>query len=282
MAPSRITERLAASRPNGALLPYFTNGFPDVAATAEFIRRADRLGVACVEVGIPYSDSIADGPVIQSSFHAALAGGHRLEHAFDMAAQLRPTVGCALIAMLSYSMVHRYGLNRFMVAAAQAGFDGVILPDVPVEEAAPTSKAARDARLAYIGLVAPTTNATRLHATVENSSGFVYQIATAGTTGERDSLAATLEKETAALRKLTTLPVCAGFGVSTADHVREVCRFADGAIVGSALVRRIQEGIDSGLDSAALADAVQHTLEELISGTGPTATGANHVSSPEP
>ncbi len=270
MVASRIEAQLAASRPHGALLPYFTSGFPDVAATAEFVRRADRLGVAAVEIGIPYSDSIADGSVIQSSFHAALAGGHRLQHTFDMVTQLRSTISCAIIAMLSYSMVHRLGLRRFMEEASRVGFDGVILPDVPVEESAPTSKAAQDAGLSYIGLVAPTTSPARLRATVAGSSGFVYQIATAGTTGERTSLADTLKSETAALRELTTLPICAGFGVSTADHVREVCGFADGAIVGSALVRRIQEGTNAGLGASALADSVQRTLEDLISGTQPS------------
>lgn len=274
MVASRITERLAATRPHGALLPYFTSGFPDVDATAEFIRRADHLGVAAVELGIPYSDSIADGPVIQSSFHAALDRGHQLQHALDLVAQLRPTTHCAIIAMLSYSMVHRFGLQSFMQEAHRSGFDGVILPDVPVEESTPTSKAAQDAGLSYIGLVAPTTSPTRREATVRNCSGFVYQIATAGTTGERASLADTLGSEIASLRELTALPICVGFGVSSASHVREVCGFADGAIVGSALVRRIQEGIDARLDSSALADSVQAALSELVSGTTPSRAGS--------
>lgn len=264
---SRITERLSRSRPHGALMPYFTCGFPDVAATGAFVRRADALGVPVVELGVPFSDSIADGRVIQSSFHAALAQGHRLEHALDLISELRPTVQCAIVTMLSYSIVFKFGLERFMTSAARAGVDGVILPDVPVEESLPASRSAANAGLDYIGLVAPTTSPARRKLTAEHSSGFVYQIATAGTTGERGTLADTLKTETTALRSMTPLPICTGFGVSTAEHVWEVCRVSDGAIVGSALVRRIQEGIDAGHDRDALGDTVQEALEALLAGT---------------
>ena len=267
MTQCRITERLVASRPGGSLVPYFTSGFPDVATTAEIIRRADRLQVAAVEIGIPYSDSIADGPVIQTSFHAALSRGHRVADSFRMVAELRPKVECALIAMLSYSIVHKLGPERFMADAANAGFDGLILPDVPIEEARPISAAANRAGLCHIGLVAPTTDADRRRNIVENSSGFVYQIAASGTTGERVSVAGALEAEVAALRQSTSLPICVGFGISTAEHVRSVCRFADGAIVGSALVRRISEGVESGLDRSDLADSVEQVMADLLTGT---------------
>lgn len=267
MTQCRITERLIAARPGGSLVPYFTSGFPDVATTAEIIRRADRLQVAAVEIGIPYSDSIADGPVIQASFHAALSRGHRVADAFRMVAELRSTVECALIAMLSYSIVHKLGLQRFMADAANAGFDGVILPDVPIEEARPISAEAKRAGLCHIGLVAPTTDTERRRKIVEGSSGFVYQIATAGTTGERASVASALEEKVAALRQSTSLPICVGFGISTAEHVRSVCRYADGAIVGSALVRRLGEGVESGLDRDGIADSVEQALADLLTGT---------------
>jgi len=267
MTNCRITDRLVAARPGGALVPYFTSGFPDVATTAEIIRRADRLGAPAVEIGIPYSDSIADGPMIQASFHAALSRGYRVAHAFRMVAELRPTVDCALIAMLSYSIVHKLGLVRFMADAADAGFDGVVLPDVPIEESRPISMEANRAGICHIGLVAPTTDAERRRKIVEGSSGFVYQIATAGTTGERTCVAGAIEAEVAALRQLTSLPICVGFGISTADHVRDVCRFADGAIVGSALVRRIGEGVEAGLDRDGIADSVEKALTDLLTGT---------------
>jgi len=267
MTHSRITERLLAAQPGGALVPYFTSGFPDVPTTTELLRRADRLGIAAVEIGIPYSDSIADGPVIQASFHAALAHGHRVTDAFAMVEALRSQLECALIAMLSYSIVHKQGLGRFMADAAGVGFDGVILPDVPVEEAGPVLTAAVDAGLCHIGLVAPTTDIERRRAIVDASAGFVYQIATAGTTGERSAVDAAIEQEVRDLRALTSLPICVGFGISTAEHVRSVCRFADGAIVGSALVRRIAEDFERGLDGSAIADDVEQALTDLLTGT---------------
>jgi len=265
---NRITQRLADAQQRGALLPYFTSGFPDLDTIAELIRRADRLGVAAVELGVPYSDSIADGPVIQSSFYAALANGHRLDHALGLVRDVRGDVDCALIAMLSYSLVYRRGLDRFMTDAAAAGFDGVILPDVPAEEAKPTADAAHGAGLCHIGLVAPTTEPKRLAEIVANTSGFVYQIAVAGTTGERATITATLESSVSAIRQLTSTPVCVGFGISTADHVRNVCRFADGAIVGSALVRRIADAVDHGLDRDAVADTVEASIAQLLTGLG--------------
>lgn len=268
MPTNRITQRLADAQQRGALLPYFTSGFPDLDTIAELIRRADRLGVAAVELGVPYSDSIADGPVIQSSFYAALANGHRLDHALGLVRDVRGDVDCALIAMLSYSLVYRRGLDRFMTDAAAAGFDGVILPDVPAEEAKPTADAAHGAGLCHIGLVAPTTEPKRLAEIVANTSGFVYQIAVAGTTGERATITATLESSVSAIRQLTSTPVCVGFGISTADHVRNVCRFADGAIVGSALVRRIADAVDHGLDRDAVADTVEASIAQLLTGLG--------------
>jgi len=266
MTTGRIEKRLADAQGRGALLPYFTSGFPDLDATAELIRRADRIGVAAVELGIPYSDSIADGPVIQSSFYAALAGGHRVEDALDLVRQVRGDVACGLIAMLSYSIVYRHGLDRFMTDAASAGFDGVILPDVPVEESKPTAHAAHRAGLCHIGLVAPTTEPERRREIVANTTGFVYQIAASGTTGERASMAATLADAVSRLRQLTATPICVGFGVSTPEHVREVCRYADGAIVGSALVRRIRDGLDQSLQRDAIIEAVERTLANLFTG----------------
>jgi len=159
----RIDERLSSARSAGrcALLPYFTSGFPDQATTAELIVAAEAVGASVVELGVPYSDSIADGPVIQSSFNYALARGHRVGDVFDVVREVRGSVGCALTVMLSYSIVYRVGVERFMERAADAGFDGIILPDVPQEEAGPTSAAARSAGLCHIGLIAPTTSAAR-------------------------------------------------------------------------------------------------------------------------
>ncbi len=271
MAVNRIEQRFGdrAVAGTGALLPYFTSGFPDVATTAELIRRADALGVTAAEIGVPYSDSIADGPVIQESFNHALERGCTLEDTFRLASEVRPAVSCALVAMVSYTLVHRKGVDAFMDRAAGAGFDGVILPDVPVEESAPVSAAAHRAGLCYVGLVAPTTSWARREAIARVSSGFIYQIAVAGTTGERPTLPPSLPNETVRLRGISGLPVCVGFGISTAEQVRAVCSFADGAIVGSAIVRRIADGLKKGLEAEALVEPVSAFLAQLVAGAAP-------------
>jgi tryptophan synthase alpha chain len=176
---------------------------------------------------------------------------------------VRPSVGCAVTAMVSYSIVHRKGTGEFMSRAAAAGFDGVILPDVPVEESAPMREAAQRADLAYVGLVAPTTTARRRKAIASASSGFVYQIATAGTTGERGELSSSLADDVAELKGISGLPVCVGFGVSSAEQVGEVCGICDGAIVGSAIVRRALEAMADGLTGPALVDRVSEFLQNL-------------------
>ena len=271
MQLNRISERIEKNKAAGAgsLLPYLTSGFPSARVTAELIRRANALGVAAVEIGEPYSDSIADGPVIQQSFHAALEAGHTLDRTFELVSQVRPTVECALISMTSFSIVHRYGLDAFMGRACEAGFDGVILPDVPVEEAAPSCEAAERVGLCHIGLVAPTTSTQRREAIAKNSTGFVYQIATAGTTGERSDLSETIAQQVHAVRQFTSIPVCVGFGVSTAEHVRAVSRVADGAIVGSAIVRRMNDELRNGASEDSIVETVVRFLSELMSGTRP-------------
>ncbi len=261
---TRLEDAFAARR--GALLPYFTAGFPDQQTTADLICRADALGVAAVEIGFPYSDSVGDGPVIQASFHEALAGGHTVRNAFDLIEDLRASVSCGLIAMVSYSIVHQIGVATFMDRLAQVGGDGVILPDLPIEESAGATAAADRAGVCHIGLVAPTTSAERRRVIARASRGFVYQIAVAGTTGERADLPQCLPDEVARLKEASNLPVCVGFGISQPQHVRAVCRFADGAIVGSAVIRRIQDARARGLSTAALVDHVAEFIGDLMTG----------------
>ena len=254
---------------HGALLPYLTLGFPDLGVTEALIRRCDALGVRVIEIGIPYSDSIADGPMIQSSFNAALEAGVRPSDAFDLIARVRSDVSCALVAMVSFTVVHRVGVERFLKRAAASGFDGVILPDLPLEEAAPVRAHVEREGLAMIGLVAPTTSDLRKREIAGMSSGFVYQIAHAGLTGERTGVNKRLAEDVLSLKASSGLPVCVGFGVSTPDHVREVCSFADGAIVGSAIVRRLTEGVETGLSRDELVAHVGGFVAELVEGTRP-------------
>jgi len=265
---NRIVERLASRRAAGkrALLPYLTAGYPDAPTSLELIRAADRAGAAVVEIGFPYSDSVADGPVIQESFHAVLERGFRVSDALALAAEARPTVRCALVAMLSYALIHRVGVSAFLREAKAVGFDGIIVPDVPVEESESLRDTARAVDLCFVGLVAPTSSAERRREIARTSTGFLYQIARAGTTGERADLPPELDREVADLRAHTQLPICVGFGVSTPEHVRAVCQVANGAIVGSAIVRRIRDGVREGRPLDRIVNDVGAYLAELAGG----------------
>lgn len=269
MPTSRIQENLEMMRNagKGALLPYLTAGFPNAQTSERLIQAADATGAACVELGFPFSDSIADGPVIQESFHQVLSNGWTVEDTMNLVSRVRPAVECALIAMVSYTIVYRYGLDAFLDRAVTAGFDGLILPDVPAEEAKPKKQAADRAGLSYIGLVAPNTSPQRCETIVKHCSGFVYKIAVSGTTGERSQVPKDLENDVDQIRKQSGLPVCVGFGVSSAEHVRAVCNAADGAIVGSAIVRRVADGVRAGLPSDAIVDRVSDFMAELMTGT---------------
>jgi len=271
---NRIQERFQYNADAGraALMPFLTAGFPDTATTEELIRRADAVGVTAIEIGFPYSDSIADGPIIQESFNDVLErGGGGVIDTFAMLSRVRGGVGCALIAMVSYSLVHRFGLDHFMTQAVSAGVDGVIIPDLPVEESKVAGAIIHSAGMCHIGLVAPTTPPLRREAITKASSGFIYMIAVSGTTGERQELSATLAADASWLREASGLPVCVGFGISSTEHVRSVSAFADGAIVGSAIIRRIAACAEKRVDRAALVDTVGEFLSSLMSGTAPVA-----------
>ena len=265
MSQTRIQDGFARARADGTggLVPYFTSCYPEPDVTEALIRRADALGATAIEIGVPYSDSIADGPVIQDSFHSVLQRGYRLADTFALVERVRPSVKCGLIAMLSYSIVHRVGLEAFFSRAGASGLDGVIVPDVPVEESPVVSKAAGDAGLCFIGLISPTTSPARRDAIVRTSTGFIYQIAVAGTTGERSDFSDSTAESIEELRKVTDLPLCIGFGIASPEQVRAVCRFADGAIVGSAIVRRIKEAARNGASRDAMVNAVSGFLGEL-------------------
>lgn len=266
---ARIDEQLRRARAGGAgaLLPYLTVGYPSLDVTQDLILRCDQLGVAVIELGLPFSDSIADGPTIQSSFHQALANRFRVRDVFDLVRAVRDRVQCALVAMTSFTLVHRMGLEKFLDRAAEVDVDGVILPDLPIEESEEARRAADTRELAMIGLIAPATTAERRRRIVSASTGFVYQMAVAGTTGERAALPPSLEADVRDLRSMSDLPVCVGFGVSTAAHVRAICRIADGAIVGSAIVRRMNEALRAGRDRQTIVEEVSAFVAELIEAT---------------
>jgi len=224
-----------------ALMPFIPAGYPDLATTAALLPVIEKAGANLIEIGIPFSDPIADGPTIQAAFTAALAKGLRLAEVFETVRNVRPKVSIPLVAMVSYSIVYRYGLERFAADAKGAGFDGLILPDLPPPEAAGVCAKVQAAGLATTLLVAPTTSEKRRREIAELSSGFVYYLSVSGITGERDRLPENIESNLRQLRGITKRPVCVGFGISKPEHLAQLAPVADGAIVGSAIVKKISE-----------------------------------------
>lgn len=245
------------------LIPYFTAGFPRDDVAAELVRAADALNLPAIEIGFPFSDSIADGTVIQASHHASLSRGQTLDDTFRFVRGLRSDVSAALVAMVSYSIVFRSGARRFVDRCVDAGIDGVIVPDAPFEEAEEFCAATKAAGLSLIGLVAPTTPPARRRSIAKRSSGFLYQIAAAGTTGERSDVSTTLAGDAAILREVSKLPIAVGFGIHTPEQVRAVRAAADAAIVGSALIRRIGDAVQDGSSDARIVEESTGFLASL-------------------
>ncbi len=238
-----------------ALMPFVPAGYPDLQTTAALLPALDAAGADVIEVGIPFSDPIADGPVIQAAFTAALKNKLRLTDIFATVAQARERVNAPMVAMVSYSIVFRYGVNQFLREAKTAGFDGLILPDLPPPEAQSVCRLVRAAGIDTILLVAPSTPPSRREEIAHLSSGFVYYLSVSGITGERDQLPADLSANVAALKKITALPVCVGFGVSKPKHLAQLAGVADGAIVGSALVKQMNDHVSEGPAKIAAAAA---------------------------
>ena len=245
-----------------ALMPFITAGDGGLDTTAAVIPALERGGASICEVGIPFSDPIADGPIIQASMTRALDAGIKVGQVFQTIADLRPTTELGLVAMVSYSIVYRMGLASFVKSAKQAGFDGFIFPDLPIEEAKPAIDAAAGEGLILSMLIAPTTPIERARQIAAASTGFVYVVSSKGITGERSSLPPELPGRLTKLREVTDAPMAVGFGISTADQVRDVVSVADAAIVGSAMVRRLHESAD---DPAAAAEAMTRELAAGLS-----------------
>jgi tryptophan synthase alpha chain len=223
------------------LLPFVPAGFPDLSVTVALLQELESAGADLIEIGFPFTDPIADGPLIQEAFTAALASGIRVADIFEAIEPMRRNLSLPLVAMVSYSIVFRYGLKRFLDESKWAGFDGIILPDLPPPEAHSVCETVRQAGLDTVMLVAPTTPIDRRREIVGLCSGFAFYLSVSGTTGERDRLPPDVIENVRQLRSIRDCPVCVGFGISSPAHVASLKGVADGVIVGSALVRRIKE-----------------------------------------
>jgi tryptophan synthase alpha chain len=232
-----------------AFIPFVAAGDPDMAATGRLIRELNAAGVHVIEVGFPFSDPIADGPVIQAAYTRALERGLKVDDVFAGVEKLSG-LAAPLVGMTSYSLIHRRGPAEFLRQARSAGFAGLIVPDLPVEEAGALAERARDLDLRLVLLVTPTTTPARAERIVRAATGFVYCVSVAGITGERDQLPDELRHQLQRLRTMTDLPLCVGFGISRPEHVHLVREYADGVIVGSAIVRRVEQVPSRGWDGA--------------------------------
>jgi tryptophan synthase alpha chain len=251
------------SRGHIGLMPFVPSGYPDLQTTAACLLGAERGGASLIEVGVPFSDPIADGPVIQEAFSAALAKKLKVEQTFETVASVRGKMQIPLVSMVSYSIVFRYGVPRFVKAAREAGFDGLILPDLPPPEAEKICDTVRSGGLDTILLIAPTTSPERRKEVARLTSGFIYYLSISGITGERDKLPADLEANLRQMRELTDKPLCVGFGISRPDHVAQLKGKADGAIVGSGVVRRMKDRLNDG--PAVIGTEVERYTRELLS-----------------
>jgi tryptophan synthase alpha chain len=277
-----------------AFMPFVTAGDPDLDFTAAVIRRLAARGCSLVELGIPYSDSVADGPVIQASYTRALARHTKLACILAMVEQLaggaaaegdggscrnkisqdglrspdnhlRPP--CPIVTMVSYSIVYRHGLERYVADAKHAGVAGAIVPDLPVEEAGPLAEVCRREDFSLIQLITPTTPRERALRIASCTTGFIYYVSVTGITGERTALPPEIIDNVGWLRGQTPLPICIGFGISRPEHVRMLLPVANGLIVGSAIVRHMAEAATK--PRAQVLDAIGDYAAELLAAMAP-------------
>ena len=238
---SQIDELFVKLRAAGqkAFMPFVTAGDPDLEFTAAVLKELDARGSHLCELGIPYSDPIADGPVIQESYTRALNHKIKLAQIFETLGTVTPKVSAPIVTMVSYAIILRHGLAAYVSDAQRAGAAGAIVPDLPSDEASELSALCKKADFSLVQLVTPTTPRDRALRIAESSSGFLYYVSVAGITGERTELPRDLIENVSWLREQTPLPICIGFGISQPEHVKKLAPVADGLIVGSAIVRRI-------------------------------------------
>ena len=223
-----------------ALILFMTAGDPSLKKNEELIYAMERDGVDLVELGVPFSDPLADGPVIQASSQRALLRKTTLRKILALVRQTRRRSQVPILLMSYLNPLHHFGIERFAAAARKAGVDGVIIPDLPPEEGRPITSVLSRHGLDGVYLLAPTSGAKRKRLVARSSRGFIYYVSLTGVTGSRSSLDASFYRNISEVKRLTRLPVCAGFGVSTPADARKVCRAADGVIIGSAVVRALE------------------------------------------
>ncbi|HEV8458041.1 MAG TPA: tryptophan synthase subunit alpha [Methylomirabilota bacterium] len=239
---SRLGATFATLRQRGerALIPYFTAGDPSLGVTRRLVIEAAKRGADIIELGIPFSDPLADGPVVQRATQRALAAGVTLPRVLELVREMRGEVTAPLVFLSYYNPILAFGLKAFCRTAVEAGVDGVIVADLPPEEAGPLHVEAEAAGLELIHLVAPTSTPDRMRKIAKATGSFIYMVSLTGVTGTRAELPPDLVQHLRALRGITTKPICVGFGISGPEQAAAVARLADGVIVGSAIVKLVE------------------------------------------
>jgi tryptophan synthase alpha chain len=239
---NRITESFEQLRREGkkGFVPFITAGDPDLETTGKLIVELSRAGATAIELGVPFSDPMADGPVIQRASERALRHDFGIEEILATAAQARELIDTPIVLFSYFNPLLQFGVQRLAKEAKRAGIDGVLVTDLIPEEADEFASALRAEGLDMIFLVAPTSTDARLQMVAERAGGFIYAVSRTGVTGQRESVNAEAEKLVTRVRKFSDLPIAVGFGISTAEQVAEVWRYADAAVVGSAIVAEIE------------------------------------------
>lgn len=239
---NRIEKRFQELRDNNkkALITYITAGHPSINKTEELIYAQERGGASIIEIGIPYSDPVADGPVIEKAAQIALKGGTNLESIFNTVKKTRKNTNIPLVFLAYYNTIFAYGLERFINKCSEIGIDGLIIPDLPLEEQEEILPYIKGKDVALIPLVAPTSKA-RIKDVVKDKKGFVYCISSLGVTGRLGEFHDGVEEFLDKVRECTSLPVAVGFGISSKEHIEKLKDHVDGVIVGSALVKKVEE-----------------------------------------
>ena len=229
------------ARKRKAFIAYITAGDPDLAMTKQIVPALEGAGVDIIELGIPFSDPLADGPTIQAASHRALDRKVTLKKIFALVRELRRSTDIPIAFMTYYNPVLRYGVERFVKSCRDNGVDGVIIPDLPYEEAKDLIRSAKREKLATIFLAAPTSTKSRIKDIIKNSTGFIYYVSLTGVTGTRRELPPEVARNVRAIKSMTGKPVAVGFGISDARQARSIAGIADGVIVGSAIVKIIAD-----------------------------------------
>ncbi len=225
-----------------ALIPFLTAGDPDLDTTIKALEILDRAGADLIELGVPYSDPLADGPVIQAAATRALRRGVKLGNVLDVVETVRDRVQAPIVLFSYYNPIYHQGIDRFLSRIAQAGVKGLVIPDIPLEEAETVLKPAQAYGIEVTLLVAPTSPKARISAIAQQSQGFIYLVSVTGVTGTRTEVGVRVKELLPLLRSVTDKPVCVGFGVSQPEHAQQIREWgADGVIAGSAFVRRLAE-----------------------------------------